>query len=196
MSEPQNLDEKIGANQTVGAITTAKCDYEIGRGRPPKEYQWKKGQSGNPSGRPRKKLDQKTLYEKIIAETVTIRENGKERKVPKYDALIRSHYAKGINGEVASAKLVMEEAARLGAGQQQDDDAFALLPPFSQSVPSDALFANLNADLLSDEDKIELARIGKVINLGGDVTALNAVEFARLKQITDKGRGKDVTPRA
>ena len=32
-------------------------DYEIGYGKPPKQKRWKKGQSGNPKGRPRKAAD-------------------------------------------------------------------------------------------------------------------------------------------
>jgi len=28
-------------------------DYEVGKGRPPKETRWQKGQSGNPRGRPK-----------------------------------------------------------------------------------------------------------------------------------------------
>lgn len=56
MFEPSNQDEKTGANdQLVGATNVdKKSDYEVGRGRPPKEHQYKKGQSGNPRGRPRK----------------------------------------------------------------------------------------------------------------------------------------------
>ena len=32
-------------------------DYEVGYGRPPKEYQFKPGTSGNYKGRPKKKSD-------------------------------------------------------------------------------------------------------------------------------------------
>ena len=32
-----------------------KKDYEVGYGRPPKKSQFRKGQSGNPSGRPKKR---------------------------------------------------------------------------------------------------------------------------------------------
>lgn len=31
-----------------------KRDYEVGYGKPPKKHQWKKGQSGNSAGRPKK----------------------------------------------------------------------------------------------------------------------------------------------
>jgi Family of unknown function (DUF5681) len=32
-------------------------DYEVGYGKPPKTSQFKKGESGNPSGRPKKPTD-------------------------------------------------------------------------------------------------------------------------------------------
>jgi hypothetical protein len=87
-----------------------------------------------------------------------------------------------------------KKATRVGLGEEQEGGFSALLPPQIQSVPSDALFANLNLDLLSDEDKIELARLGQIIDLGGDFTALSERDFELAKQIANKGRGKDVTP--
>ncbi len=191
----QNEDEKIGADEQVVGATTAgtKADYKVGRGRPPEEYKWKKGQSGNPRGRPRKKLDQKAVLEQIMGERIVIREDGKERKVSKYDALMRSHLAKAIKGDARSARLIMEEAARLYVGTQHDG-GFAVLLPDARSSQSDALFANLNLDLLNDEDKIELARLGQIIDLGGDFTALSQRDFELAQQIANKGRGKDVTP--
>jgi hypothetical protein len=38
-----------------------------------------------------------------------------------------------------------------------------------------------------------LSRLAEVIDLGGDVTALSTSDFERLKQIVNKGRGKDIT---
>jgi hypothetical protein len=195
MTEQLNTEAKTDAGEPlVGAATTGKKrDYEIGRGRPPEQYKWKKGQSGNPNGRPRKKPSEKAILEKITHEAIGIREDGKPRKVTKFEAMLRSHMAKAIKGDVRSAKLILEESARVGLGQEQDSGASALLPPNSQTVQSDVLFANLNLDLLSEGDKIELARLGQVIDLGGDFTALSPRDFERVKQIAEKGRGKDVT---
>jgi Family of unknown function (DUF5681) len=194
----QNQDEKIGAGQSAaGAEAVTNRDYEVGRGRPPKQYQWQKGQSGNPSGRPRKKLDQKATVERIMNEPVVISsQDGKKRKVPKYDALMRSHVTKAIKGDVRAAKFVLDEATRLGVGEEQDGGMSTLSTPKMQAAQSDLVFSNLDLDLLSEGEKIELARLSKVIDLGGDFTALSVADYARMKQITDKGRGKDVTPRA
>jgi hypothetical protein len=186
MSEPLNPDEKIGADEpVVDAAKSRKTDYEVGYGRPPKQYQFKKGQSGNPRGRPRKKLNKKAVWNQIMTDPIYIREEGKAvRKITKYEGLCHAQLTKAIKGHTESAKFVIEEAARSGFGAEQDSDASALpLRPKDSSPQSDALFANLNLDLLSDDDKIELARLGQIIDLGGDFTALTASDFDRAKKI-------------
>ena len=193
MSEPMNQDEKIGADEpAVGAAKARKGDYEVGYGRPPKQYQFKKGQSGNPRGRPRKKLNN---WDQIMTEPMYIREEGKAaRKITKYEGLCQAQLTKAIKGHTGSAKFVIDEATRSGFGAEQDSDASALLLPTKDSSPqSDALFANLNLNLLSDDDKIELARLGQIIDLGGDFTALTESDFERAKKIANKARGKDIT---
>jgi len=53
-------------------------DYRVGPGRPPKEYQFKPGQSGNPKGARRKPgsiaPDLKSLFERALSEKVTLRQ--------------------------------------------------------------------------------------------------------------------------
>lgn len=44
-------------------------NYETGYGKPPKNKQFQKGQSGNPNGRPKKKLN--TLQDDIKATSTT-----------------------------------------------------------------------------------------------------------------------------
>lgn len=40
--------------QTMGNNKENQKDYEVGYKRPPREHQFKPGQSGNPKGRPKK----------------------------------------------------------------------------------------------------------------------------------------------
>jgi len=40
---------------------TPEASYEIGYGKPPKSHQWRRGQSGNPKGRPRGSRNRRTL---------------------------------------------------------------------------------------------------------------------------------------
>jgi len=58
-------------------------EYRVGPGRPPKEYQFKPGQSGNPKGARRKSRsiapDLKALFERALSRKVTLRQGEQER---------------------------------------------------------------------------------------------------------------------
>ena len=52
-------------------------DYEIGRGRPPKAPQWKKGKSANPGGlSSRRSVDVAETIDKLLLTPVRVTVNG------------------------------------------------------------------------------------------------------------------------
>ena len=60
-------------------------EYRVGPGRPPKEFQFKPGQSGNPKGAKRKAPsiapDLKAALERALSQKVTLKQGDKERLV-------------------------------------------------------------------------------------------------------------------
>ena len=62
-------------------------EYRVGPGRPPKEYQFKPGQSGNPKGARRKPRaiapDLKALFERALSGKVTLRQGEQEKIITK-----------------------------------------------------------------------------------------------------------------
>lgn len=64
-------------------------EEKVGYRRPPKEHQFKKGQSGNRSGRPRRPRHILTLIERELDTMVTIREAGVEIRLPKRVAIAK-----------------------------------------------------------------------------------------------------------
>jgi hypothetical protein len=62
--------------------------YEVGFGKPPKRTRFKKGRSGNPFGRPRKKPDVYSELTKVLREKVTIAVDGQPEKVTVQQALL------------------------------------------------------------------------------------------------------------
>lgn len=77
-------------------------EYRVGPGRPPKEYQFKPGQSGNPKGASRKPRsiasDLKALFERALSAKVKLRQGEKEKIVSKAAAGIEqlvNQFAKG-----------------------------------------------------------------------------------------------------
>lgn len=108
------------------------ANYEIGRGRPPKAMQFKKGHSGNPRGRPRGSLNLATDLKAELGERITVREDGKPRRVTKQRALVKSMLAKALQGDVRAASALLALNARengesLDAQAQDVDDRELLL---------------------------------------------------------------------
>jgi hypothetical protein len=93
----------------------------IGYKNPPEHGRFKKGQSGNPSGRPKRppKVEDDVLAE--LAETLTINEAGKPRRITKQRALIKGHTARAIKGDPRSARLILDLLARAVAGDAEGE---------------------------------------------------------------------------
>ena len=72
-------------------------EYKIGYGKPPKSGQFKRGRSGNPKGRPKGSLKLATDLAAELNEQITVREDGKPRRVSKQRALIKSLMAKAFD---------------------------------------------------------------------------------------------------
>ena len=82
---------------------------------PPVEHQFKKGKSGNPKGRPKKKTKQHSdlgldliasLYREL-RKSVFVQENGKHREITKLDAFSAQLVAQSVNGKPSQQKMLL-----------------------------------------------------------------------------------------
>lgn len=81
-------------------------EYEVGFKKPPKQTQFKPGQSGNPLGRPKGTKNFKTDLEEELQTKIVIREGGKTLQVSKQRALLMSLIANAIKGDVRAANTL------------------------------------------------------------------------------------------
>ena len=86
---------------------TPKASTKGGYGKPPKHSQFKKGQSGNPKGRPKKSHNFDAIVESVIMGPVTIHNSGKKEEVPALKALAMKMLNDALNGNHASGRLLL-----------------------------------------------------------------------------------------
>ena len=111
-----------------------KKDYEVGKGKPPKEHQFPPGQSGNPSGRPKGSKNIHHVLSKILKEKITVTDAGKKMVVEKLEGAMRVLVNKSFEGKPQSLKLLIEVLKDGDVVTQQpaevpftDDDYTALM---------------------------------------------------------------------
>ena len=98
-------------------------DYKVGYGKPPKSGRFKRGKSGNPKGRPKGSLKLATDLAAELNEQITVREDGKARRVSKQRALIKSLMAKALQGDVRANAAVLALYARVIADLPDEQDS-------------------------------------------------------------------------
>lgn len=92
--------------------------YPVGYGKPPRHTRFRKGQSGNPKGRPKGLTTLAQIATRIFNERVVIRENGERRSITKLEAALKQLANKAASGHDQSLREVLRvhagiEAARL-----------------------------------------------------------------------------------
>ena len=80
--------------------------YEVGFGKPPAGTRFKKGQSGNPRGRPKGTLNMASVLARTLREKVVINENGQRKVITKLEAAIKQLTNKAASGELKALQLL------------------------------------------------------------------------------------------
>jgi hypothetical protein len=110
-------------------------EFEVGYGKPPEHTQFKKGQSGNPKGRPKGAKNLKTIVQEVLSAKVLAKEGDKVTSVSKLEGIVINQTNKALKGDAKAASQVLslaethlpnEEATESGKQALSDDDLSVL----------------------------------------------------------------------
>ena len=118
-STAKKARRKLAGNALVAAkLHVSDEAYKVGPGRPPREFQFKPGQSGNPKGARRKATsiapDLKAHLKRALSGKVAIMEGERERFVSKAAAGIERLVNAFAEGDRHARRDVIDLARRLG----------------------------------------------------------------------------------
>ena len=85
----------------------ADSTYEVGYKKPPRETRFKKGQSGNPKGRPKGSKNFGSQVASTFARKISVHEKGKERRISMAEAILLKLTAKAIAGDMTATRLAI-----------------------------------------------------------------------------------------
>lgn len=116
-----------------------EVDYEVGYRKTPKTTRFKKGQSGNPGGRPKAAPNTKALLNKVLAREVTVTTAEGPTVMPMSEVLLTALAKEGAQGKVGALKLMFDLSR---------DHEVGVEPPDTQLAADDAAhFERLRAAL-------------------------------------------------
>lgn len=82
--------------------------YDVGYGKPPQHTRFKKGQSGNPAGRPKGATNIQTEMKGLIKSKTKIKANGAVKTVSTSRALCMAMVRKAMAGDVRAFSKIVE----------------------------------------------------------------------------------------
>jgi hypothetical protein len=121
-------------------------EHRVGYGRPPKRSRFRKGRSGNPSGKPGAKKNAAAFLRKALLQPVLVKQDGRLRRVPKLQVVATQLVNKSTQGDYQSIRRLLsycswihselvEPSSQLGGLSFEEEQAIrrALL-----GIPDDA----------------------------------------------------------
>jgi hypothetical protein len=98
-------------------------DKPVGFKSPPKSTQFQKGRSGNPSGRPKGKMNFATVLMKALHERITVTDRGRSRSITKYEVMSKQLVNKAAAGDLGAIRLLT------GLVKMAEDHLGSVAPP-------------------------------------------------------------------
>jgi Family of unknown function (DUF5681) len=80
---------------------------DVGHGRPPMKTRWKKGQSGNPRGAPKRRETALEMIDRLLLSLVTATVNGETKRITALEAIVLQLQIQEIAGNSRASRILL-----------------------------------------------------------------------------------------
>src|SRR5437899_7315149 len=103
-------------------MSARPADYPVGYGKPPRHTRFRKGESGNPRGRPKGSESFVRLAQRTFNQRIAITENGARRTITKLEAALKQLINKAITGDARAIRDVLKLQTAIAQTEDAADD--------------------------------------------------------------------------
>ena len=125
----------------------------VGYKNPPQSTQFKPGQSGNPSGRPKGTRNLRTDLMEELAEKIVVTEGGQQKTISKQQALVKAMMAKAMKGDTSAGKEIFSLA--MGFEQIASQERISVVMSDDDDEVMQAFREKVRKDILTEEEPDE-----------------------------------------
>lgn len=144
------MTDENDANPPKANISPPATDYEVGYGRPPKEFQIKPGERRNPHGRPTGSRNAKTILKQEHDRPIRVQQDGRVRRKRAIDLIMRKDVADALKGDERAKKRQIAFALEMAA---EEESRQALKSQRQMIAEDEAILARYLPDISQKEDE-------------------------------------------
>ena len=101
---------------------------DVGYGRPPKEHQFKPGQSGNPRGRPKGVPTFEDILAREARRFVKLKQGSEVIHMTKLEALVRRVFQMALEGNLSAIRLLLTFKGQAGTPDEEETSNLGVMP--------------------------------------------------------------------
>jgi hypothetical protein len=106
-----------------GPRLRADAGYNVGYGKPPRQHQFRSGESGNRKGRPKGSKNAATTLREILDRKIEVRTGSTIRKIRVLDAILTRFAETALKGDTKAAAFLLQRYDMAGTGPEHANNA-------------------------------------------------------------------------
>lgn len=115
--------------------------YEVGYRKPPREHQFRPGESGNKKGRKKGSKNIATILQELLNQKISVTKNGAIRKIPFIEGIVLRIMDDALKGNIKTAAWLIDRYKEIQTNDSASsfalaDDDLAIIESFRKEIES------------------------------------------------------------